>query len=221
VRTTILLLAAILPSSAAGQVVVSDSTSSPRLGCFRGAPADRCRLFALTEAGVYLPLSGRGPAPVLVTYSLGFMANAGAREAVGLAGFASWEQEIRAGVAVRYRRWLGRRHSFDFAVGVHLAGSEAVATQECYPFYGGPVCNNSRVSRTVGPVAPMIQARYNYRDLVALSSRLDLLSQPRLYVGTELGGEPGIVVQGLSLAAIGIAALVFTLTWDGPFSGMN
>jgi hypothetical protein len=110
------------------------------------------------------------------------------------------EGEVRGGLALRWRRWLGGRSSLDLAAGTHLLGDAS--------------------SGTVRAGSPMFQARYTLGDQLGASARLDLLrihngcpdetcspreswTSGRLYVGGEIGSSLGLgamIVAGLALA---------------------
>ena len=206
--------------------------------CFQGARGDLCTWFPLFEAGAAVPLfGGPGHAPVLVNYAAGFMVNHGNRSAWGVTAFASLEDEIRGGVAVRVRRWLGPRTSLDLAAGVHLFGSAQDARTVCSEF-DATLCGTETWTSQVDRGSPTIQARLGWHELVALTARVDILrtsgwrmdcssgsctsapvghTAPRLYLGAELGSQAGISAQALSAVAAAIAMVVVAVAWDGPF----
>lgn len=194
------------------RVLAAQDTAPPRpaLLCFRGAPADRCRWFTLTEGGIHYRLTDVAPNDDRLLYgvTVGFMVNTSRRAAIGAEAFGGVEGVLRGGVALRWRRWLGRRSSLDVALGVHLFG------------------DTRRGSLAHG--SPMLQARLNAADLLAASARLDLLrlttqcadvmcltsatrTSERLYVGGEVGSQLGL---GTILAA-GVGGLIYFLsTWQ-------
>jgi hypothetical protein len=138
----------------------------------------------------------------MFNWSLGFMANRGPRTAIGGAVFASVEGEIRGGVGLRWRRWLGRTSSLDLGAGVHLFGDAS--------------------SGTVSVGSPTFQARLGYHDLIAATARLDLLhsvtnatgvTSTRLYLGAELGTTPGVV----GYAATAALAILFLAAYGSGY----
>lgn len=176
-------------------------------GCFRGAPADRCSWFVLTEGGVHYRFTDVTPGDerVLLSGALGFMVNTSSGTAWGGEAFAGVEGEVRGGLALRWRKWLGGRSSLDLAAGAHLLGDAT--------------------SGTVQAGSPMFQARYTLGDQLGASARLDLLRihngcphdmclQPeswtsaRLYGGGEIGSSLGLgamIVAGLAVAAFALS----------------
>lgn len=192
----------------AGGVAAQASPVRPAAGgCFRGAPADRCSWFLLTESGVHYRLTDLIPGDerVLFSGSLGLMVNTPGGAAWGGEAFAGLEGDLRGGLALRWRRWLGGRSSLDVAAGVHLLGNAS----------GGAVRAGS----------PMVQARYTLGDLLGASARLDVLAirngcpeaicfsrgswtSERLYVGGELGSSLGLgamVLAGLAVSAFALS----------------
>jgi hypothetical protein len=189
---------------AGGVAAQAAAVRPPPGGCFRGAPADRCSWFVLTEAGVHYRLTDviPGDEHVLFNGALGFMVNTAGGAAWGGEAFAGVEGDVRGGLALRWRRWLGGRSSLDLAAGAHLLGDAS--------------------SGTVQAGSPMFQARYTLGDQLGASARFDLLrirngcpdencfpreswTSGRLYVGGEFGSSLGLgamIVAGLALAAL-------------------
>ena len=93
---------------------------------FRGGDRSHCSSFLLTEAGLFVPLTGELPDQSLFgSVDLGAMKNVGRHAAVGASGF--WESgsnHNRGGLRLRYRRWLGDRLSVELSPGVVLAGND-------------------------------------------------------------------------------------------------
>lgn len=238
--TTTLLLAAI-SAALVSELRAQAHGSSRSTFCAQGAPANRCALFPIIEAGAHLRLTDHRPGatPILVNYALSFMANSGARTALGAEIFAGYEGEIRGGVALRMRRWLGPHTGLDVTAGVHLFGSANSDDPRCdFEFPGDFTCGASPYSATVARGSPMLQARLGYRDIVAVSTRLDVLrmtgyrqdcssgqcesnlatrTSARLYLGAEVGSHAGLAAQvatGLAVVVVGVVAVA---AWEGPF----
>jgi hypothetical protein len=204
-----LVLAASLLSGM-GTLAAQDTTPPRRAtrGCFHGGPADRCAWFTLTESGVQYRLSDvlPGDERLLYGFTLGLMVNRADRSALGGEAFAGVEGDVRGGVAVRWRRWLGRSSSLDLAAGVHLVGDAS--------------------SGHVHPGSPMLQATLIAGDRIGASARLDVLrlsnscpdatcvtrtsgTSERLYVGGQVGSGLGL---GAALA-VGFGIVAFVLSY--------
>lgn len=195
--TAMLLAAAALPAQ--------DSVPG---GCFRGGPRERCTWFTLTEASVHYRLTDilSDDERLWYGFALGFMVNTRRGTALGGEAFAGVEGDVRGGLALRWRRWLGPHASLDLAAGVHLAGDAS--------------------SGTVQPGSPMLQASLVAGDRIGATARLDVLrlkhscleaacfqrtdrTTQRFYLGGQVGSGLGL---GAGLAA-GLAFLAFALSY--------
>jgi len=195
---TILLLAAI-----AGPAWAQDTIRATR-GCFRPRPAAQCRWFVVTDAGFNYRLTNviAGDERLLLSYGIGAQINhRNGRTALGGLVFGAIEGEIRGGLALRTRWWLGSRSAVDLTSGVHLFGEAS----------GGSIAGS-----------PMLAARLVPWDLVGLNARLDLLSirngclevpcqtrgdysSSRFSLGAEAGGwlgTTGIIGTGVLIAIL-------------------
>ena len=196
--------------SGMGALAAQDTTPPRRAtrGCFRGGPADRCAWFTLTESGVQYRLTDviPGDERLLYGFTLGLMANTSGPTALGGEAFAAVEGDVRAGIAFRWRRWLGRSSSLDLVAGVHLVGDAS--------------------SGQVQPGSPMLQASLIAGDLIGASARLDVLrlthscpdvtcltrtnrTSERLYVGGEVGSGLGLVAA----LAVGLGVVAFVASY--------
>lgn len=141
----------------------------------------------------------------MLSYGLGFMTNTGRNSAFGALAFGDVEGEGRAGMAMRYRRWLGPRTSLDLTGGVHLLGDAS--------------------SGNVRPGSPTIRAKLQYGELVGIQARVDVLNvrngcintpfcpnnesgrETRVYGGVELGSWTGLAGYAATGVLIVIALL--------------
>ena len=202
------LAATLLPAAPALAAQDTVPARPPAGVCFRGAPAERCTWFTLTEAGVHYRLTDLVPDDerVLFNGALGFMVNTSRRTALGGAVFIGVEGDARGGLALRGRRWLGGRTSLDLALGVHLAGDAT--------------------SGRVRPGSPTFQASLKDGDLIGVSARLDVLrirsgciepacfprtswTSGRFYLGGELGSGLGVA----SALVAGVGVVIFALSY--------
>jgi len=123
---------------------------------------------------------------------LGVMVNIGERIALGATVFFATDLEVwRYGVRPRLRVWISQRSAFDLTAGLSHGSETHVETS----------------SGTVG-------ATVTYRDLIGVAVELDATksgNQKYLdwYGGVRAGGKVGIVATALSVAGIGIIALMY------------
>ena len=185
----------------------ADSTT--REFCFRGAPLPRCRWFAVTEVGVAWLAVGTQPDPlfsdsrrrVAATWNLGVMYNLAPRTALGVALLFSGldADESRAGVQVRYRRWLSSTTGLEGAVGLLFEA------------------NDVQSHFSMAPQLPGLtgEVRLEWRELLGLQVRIDRLRAGReqitdLWVGARAGGGVG----GVGLAILAAVTLIGLATLD-------
>lgn len=165
--------------------------------CWRGKPLPECRTFVLTELGVYGRLdedpTHAADNPVYFTLDLGLVKNVSPTAAMGLTAYGgAGDSHARVGARFRYRRWLSRDTSVDFAPGVIVYGSEDGGYTHQAPGF-------------------VLGATWNWRDWVALGlevehSRYEIegytpgeLASPEKItdttwcVGGKLGSVPGVV----------------------------
>ena len=103
--------------------------------CWRGRPIERCRVMILTDFGGYLQWSTiSGGEPLRVVGDWGVLVNVGARNAVGVSFFTSYDSGdgLILGPAVRYRRWLSPTQSIDLGLGTPLYTSDYEAALSAY-----------------------------------------------------------------------------------------
>lgn len=191
----------------AGAAEESEAVRSAESPCLWSRPYPECRVFFVTNAGVYARLAGGlGGGPMRVVLDGGAMVNLSPKNAVGGSWFVAWdEDQLSTGPVLRWRRWLGPTQSLDFAVGTIIAGGDA----------GRP-----------GSVLGLV--KYNPVHWFGIAARPELLrhsgyydydptgsrevapgTKARLYLGAEFGGKPGLVTGAgvLVLSVLAIAAL--------------
>lgn len=182
------------------------STSSltippPKQLCFRGAVAERCHSFLLTELSRHGRVAGTGfqqqfgngtaaYRPDLGTYThfeFGVMHNRPAGRAWGLAaGLGQDRSGLRITAKARHRRWTGVASSVDLGAGIASATARAP-----YPEL------SARAFGLTGEVA------VNVSDLVGLHLSADLMrtSDERtvgaMYAGARLGSYAGLATFGV------------------------
>ena len=197
------LLTAFRLLSLAGPVALSAQASTSPL-CYHARPKPACSAFAFTSFGPYLMLGGGRNAgtPLREVADWGVMVNAGTKDAVGGAVFASLDRDgFALGPAAHYRRWLSASASVEVAVGTPLVTSTG---------------DDLRPGSVFGLV------KWSPNDWFSLAARPELVrwtpvtgcgptgcvtarrTRGRLSVGMEAGRLPGAV-----LTAVGAAAGLF------------
>jgi hypothetical protein len=165
--------------------------------CWSGKPMPECRTFLVTELGVYGRLD-EDPTmaannTLFLSLDLGLMKNISTKAAVGFTAYGgSGDAHARVGVRFRYRRWLSRHTSLDFAPGLILYGSE----------------DGGYTHQAPGAV---LGATWNWRDWVAVGvevehSRYEIegyipgefaaprnVSDTTWRLGGKLGSAPGVL----------------------------
>jgi len=122
---------------------------------FKCAPRTSCKWFLITENG-FAAITGHRPELSLqrstrVHWEWGLMKNAGERYAVGGAFYVSFEAEddrgFLFGFKPRFRYWLTRHFTADFAPGLLFAQSGSVQTfyKASFPGFEGHVGLASRI----------------------------------------------------------------------------
>lgn len=160
--------------------------------CFRAAP-DRCRNSLITEfAGLIGPETGYRSPPLNFVWDAGVAHQLDARTAVG-ASFtviADDNDRVMVGVRPRYRRWLSRRISLDFAPALLVGHTDPGRLRASYP----------SLSAYIGLAA---------WDLVSVNAQIEVLrhdsiegTQTALLVGVRFGSYAGLF--------LGPAAAAFT-----------
>lgn len=183
------------------------AAQNPGRFCLRARPKPDCGAFALTNIGGYVMFGanyGRSSS-VRGVLDYGFMVNTSDRNAFGGSVFASLDDGgFALGPAIRYRRWLTPKASFEVSVGKPLVGDEA-------------------------PGAVFGLVRWNPNHWVSLAARPEIRrtvtcspttctyeSRGRLSLGTEIGAAPGLVLTGV--AGVGFAAfLVILIAVSGDY----
>ncbi len=133
-----ILSGSVLSSATCQTVEASDRTSVSSLR-FVGAPASKTKNHIIfeTSAKTLLSSSNRrlGKSGLLLTADLGLMHNIGSSHAVGASFYGSADDDgAKIGVRSRYRRWLGKRATFDVTAGLLLLG-DANFTSLRFPGY--------------------------------------------------------------------------------------
>ena len=167
--------------------------------CWRGAPADRCGTFALTElAGAISTNQASRRPPWNVTWEVGAMHNVASRLAVGGTAFLTRDDQQRLlfGLKPRVRYWMTRQLGLDLAPGFVLANVQRDFYAATLPAFSGHVA-------------------VVWKDWAGLMVQLENLKpdptpsfdQPvtTLYVGLRLGSWAG-VGAGVAAAALSIVA---------------
>ena len=169
----------------------SEDTRPAHTLCWRGHPLPECRAFIITEFGVYSRLDHdptlASDSPLYFTLDVGPVWNR-TRDAAGLTAYlATGSDHARVGARVRYRRWLSRHTSVDFAPGIIFYGSEdggytykapglvAGLSLNAGDLFGvGLEMENSRYT-AYSPTAPQVGSDTTWRAGAKLGSGLGVL----------------------------------------------
>ncbi|HYJ33178.1 MAG TPA: hypothetical protein VE326_08160 [Candidatus Binatia bacterium] len=176
---------------------------------FRGGDRTHCASFLLTEAGVFVPLTGAAPDQNLFgSVDVGWMGNVGRSSAVGTSAF--WESGTnhnRGGVRLRYRRWLNDRLSLELSPGVVLSGNDTYDP----PGYIGQAALNmgDLMSVVVEGEHERFTSAYGYwNGSSTVSGATQHTSNTTLRVGLRGGsyiGAGSMFLAGIALAALAAA----------------
>jgi hypothetical protein len=209
---------------AAGPFAVSDAQLPPRDAgdpCFRARPAPACRVFFLTNAGVYIkPLSttsnGSNPYDIRRQSALraivdwGVVVNLDPRNGVGGSWFVALdEDDFSTGVAARYRRWLTPIQSLDVTVGTPVAGGNGIKAGSVLA-----LIKYNPVHWFGVALRPEYVRRQTY-DCTSTSCTPIVDHTGRLYVGAEFGWYPGLALTLGSGVTLGV--LLVALAAAGGF----
>ena len=163
--------------------------------CFKGASAERCRGFLVTEFtfGPGTTTSSRRP-PFFGDWEIGLLRNVGAKSAIGGTILVNYDEHDRAylGVRPRYRRWLSRSLALDISGGLYVTGLHDVA----------------RTTRR-----PAVTARMGimFKDWIGLTVGTDALRlgigptarvETPILIGLRLGGYAGLASWPLAAGFI-------------------
>lgn len=153
--------------------------------CFKGAPAERCVSFLITEFtfGPGTTTSSRRP-PFFGDWEIGMMTHVGAKSAIGGTVVLNYDEHDRAflGIRPRYRGWLSRSLALDLSGGLYVAGLNDVA-------------------RTTRRPAVTARVGITFKDWIGLTVGTDALRlgigptarvETPILIGIRLGGYAGI-----------------------------
>jgi hypothetical protein len=161
--------------------------------CFRGRPAPACRWYVVLEGGAGIGIaqtaSPVNPGRPDLSIQVGLMSNRGPRHALGGTLYASRDiatQRTIVAILPRYRRWLNGDVALDLAAGP--------------AFHVGNF--DGRV--TVYSAGAMTEMGLNVKDLVGITSRLELLPTP--WDRTGVSWHTGIRVGSYATLVAGLVA---------------
>lgn len=165
--------------------------------CYHARPKADCGGFLLTNFGGYL-LVGKddwGDSPFREVADWGAMVNVGEKDAVGGSVFASLDRAgLLLGPEVRYRRWLSASAALDVAVGTPLVSSSGNVES-------GSITGLVRWSPSPWLAIAARPEALRWTSAVSCSPAGCVTASryhPRLSLGVEIGGIPGVVFTGLS-----------------------
>lgn len=202
--------------SAVVSPVSAQDTTRVRSGndpCFRAQPYPACRVFFLTDAGVFVRLthsdaSANSQSPLRAVVDWGAMVNLSRTNAIGGSWFAALDENgFSTGPVLHWRRWLANAKSIDVAVGTPIAGGNALRPGSVL----GLVKYNPVHWFGVAVRPELIRAE----DYICGTSSCTYVrrTRGRVYLGAETGWFPGL---GLGLGAgVTLGVLVIALLAGG------
>ena len=189
--------------AAAQEPVTVQSADSPTL---RARPYPECRVFFVTNSGLYFRVAGGlGGAPMRGTFlDWGAMVNLSPKNAIGGSWFVTLDEDgASTGPVLRWRHWLGPIQSLDFGVGTVIVSSESARK--------GSVLGLVKYNPVhwFGIAARPELVRYNDYVYEPTGYRGVSGTKARLYMGAEIGGKPGLVTGSVATVVflVGVAAL--------------
>jgi hypothetical protein len=151
-----------------------------------------------------------------LTSELGIMYNLNAQYGLGFTHFTGWDigHNLRGGVKLRLRKWLNPKTSLDLSGGTILWGIKDLSGAENYDlklstFIGGASLNFSEWQALNVMVEVLETTKpydYSYSDFNGVQHR-HFSSRRRnvgVYLGYKLSSKPGLVLNGLTVAAVGV-----------------
>jgi hypothetical protein len=184
--------------------------------CWRGKPLPECRSFLITELGVLYRLDSDPISPGVsrlhFSFDLGWMKNVSDHAAVGATAYGlAGTEHARTGIRGRYRHWLSRESSLDFAPGVLLGGGEDSGLKFQSPGFVGAIILNQG-----DWVAVTVEGEYSrFRSYGYVGSGIasQKSSDMTWRAGAKLGSAPGTIGAILLVGA----AIVIVATFEGSF----
>jgi hypothetical protein len=181
----------------AGPAVLSGQDAAPL--CYHPRPRADCGAFLLTNFGGYL-LVGKddwGGSPYREVADWGAMVNVGKKDAVGGSVFASFDRAgLLIGPELRYRRWLSASAALDVAVGTPLVSSSG-------SLLSGSITGLVRWSPSPWLAVAARPEALRWTSTVSCTPSGCVTASryhPRMSLGVEVGGVPGVVFTGLGAA---------------------
>ena len=168
--------------------------------CYHARPKADCGAFLLTNFGGYLMVGKDdwGDSHVREVADWGAMVNVGEKDAVGGSVFASVDRAgLLLGPEVRYRRWLSGSAALDVAVGTPLVSSSGNIAS-------GSITGLVRWSPSPWFAVAARPEALRWTSAVSCTPGACVTAtryHPRMSLGVEIGGIPGVVLTGLGAAA--------------------
>lgn len=209
--------------------------------CLTAKPAPACRTCFITEIGYSYKITSplkRATIEMVgdsVTYTyesemmgrhyltseLGYIYNLNAQYGLGFTHFTGWDvgHNLRGGLKLRLRKWLNPKTSLDLSGGAFLWGIDDDELKRP-AFIGGASVAFSEWE-SVNLMIEFLQTQpydytYDYGDGIPQRSYSPQRRNVGVYLGYKLSSKPGLVFNGVAVAATGIviAILFATLPYD-------
>ena len=209
--------------------------------CLTTKPAPACRSCFITEFGyaykITSPLKRRAIETIgnsvtnayewevggrhYLTSELGYLRNLNAQYGLGFTHFTRWDigNNLRGGMKLRMRRWLNQKISLDLSGGTILWGIDDSELKRS-TFIGSASVSFSDWEAVSVHIEVLETQPYDYVYPSGTDGMLYRSSSPRrrnvgVYLGYKLSSAPGLVGNGVALAAVGVVYALFLATYSG------
>lgn len=184
--------------------------------CFAGKPYPRCHDYWVVEIGpaivVGSSINWLDPGSAMIASDFGFMKNFRGRSALGLTAFGATDSDrARAGVRLRYRRWLSPRTALDLSPGLLVIGDDngPISADINYPSFmaTASISYASRVSLFAGVECLRFNDRYDFLTNTAPRGKS---IETVFWTGVSGGSEVGLAGLAALLGLLVVMAATYS-----------
>jgi hypothetical protein len=155
-----------------------------------------------------------------LTSELGYMRNLNAQYGLGFTHFTGWDvgHSLRGGLKLRLRRWLNPKTSLDLSGGAFLWGIDDSEFKQP-AFIGGASVAFSEWE-SVNLMVEFLETQpydytYDYGNGIPERNYSPRQRNVGVYLGYKLSSKPGLVFNGIAVAAVGFVFALFVATYSG------
>ncbi len=170
--------------------------------CWHAQPAAGCRVFVLTDFGVYADITGQHAGRFRALGEWGLMVNVTPRDALGASFFLSVSSPSpdgawQSGPALRYRHWTSPRSALDLAIGYRgRTPNDQGAVFGLFKYSPTPLVGVALRPEVVPKSCPV--------GMCCVCNQTGWASSVRVLAGLELAEVPGFVVPAIGAAVGGL-----------------